>query len=421
MSKIKNVIGKEILDSRGDPTIAVEIEVEGGLRGMAMVPSGASVGKAEAVELRDNDLKRYFGKGVLKAVANVNNLIAKVLIGEDVCEQAYLDQKMIDLDGSENKRNLGANAILGASLAIARAAALVVGEPLYKYLKVDTISMPYPMMNIINGGIHSDNTIDFQEFMICPIAFESISERIRCGSEIFHSLKKILQEKKFSTNVGDEGGFSPDLASNEEALDYIMLSIERAGYIPGNEVTIAIDCASSFFCQNEKFYLCGKKRGIKDRRCVDEQIEYLSDLCRCYPITSIEDGLCEDDWDGWGQMTSILGNKIQLIGDDIFATNTKLLQIGINENVANAILIKPNQIGTLTETFETIALAKRYNYKTIISHRSGETEDTFIADLAVATNSGQIKTGSLSRSDRTSKYNRLIFIEKELTIEFTTY
>ena len=414
MSQIQDIFASEILDSRGNPTLAVTVKVSSGKSAIAMVPSGASTGVLEALELRDKDPKRYLGKGVLKAVNNVNGPIANALKGKEVTEQEQLDHLMIELDGSENKENLGANAILGASLAIARVGAKVRGEPLYRYLQNDTFSLPMPMMNILNGGAHADNTIDFQEFMIIPRGFKKMSERVRVGSEIFHWLKKILLEKGLATSVGDEGGFAPNLKSNEEALDYVVKAIEKAGYKPGDEVSIALDCAASFFYENGH-YLKAKKLKSERARTSIEQIEYLKELSNRYPITSIEDGLDENDWAGWEEMTKALGQNMQIVGDDIFVTNPKILKKGIEKGVGNAILIKLNQIGTLTETLETISLAKKSNYKTIISHRSGETEDTFIADLAVATGAGQIKTGSLSRSDRVAKYNRLILIEKELS------
>lgn len=402
MSKIKNIDATEILDSRGNPTICVEVEVESGEKGYSMVPSGASTGQAEALELRDGDAKRYFGKGVRKAVGHVNGPILHALRGIDVFQQQEIDRIMIELDGTPNKAELGANAILGVSLASAHTAAIVKRVPLFQYLQTETPTLPVPMMNVINGGAHADNNIDFQEFMIFPHGFDEMQERVRVGSEIFHTLKKLLSEKGLATSVGDEGGFAPNLSSNEEALDFLMQAIEKAGYKPGTQVSLALDCAASSFYKDE-LYL-GKSS--------DEHIAYLASLCKQYPIFSIEDGLDENDWQGWQKLTALLGSKVQLVGDDVFVTNPKFLEKGIQMRVANAILIKPNQIGTLTETLETIQLAKTNHYHTIISHRSGETEDTTIADLAVATNAGQIKTGSLSRSDRTSKYNRLIYIEK---------
>ncbi len=413
MNRIKDIQGIEILDSRGTPTIAVVVHLENGIQGMAMVPSGASTGMHEAIELRDGDLKRYFGKGVLKAIANVEDIILPALINKDPCNQRDIDKIMIDLDGTPNKAKLGANAILGVSMAIARAAANLKNIPLYLYiqeLSKGILSFPMPMMNIINGGAHADNTIDFQEFMIRPIGFSSMQDRIRVASEVFHTLKKLLSQKGLSTSVGDEGGFAPHLSSNETALEFLVHAIEKAGYRPGEDVSIAIDCAASFFYE-EGFYLTSKKLGSQEKKSTTEYIDYLASLCTKFPIDSIEDGLDENDWDGWELLSKRLGNEIQIVGDDIFVTNPLFLQKGIDLKIANAILIKPNQIGTLTETLDTIKMAKANNYKTIISHRSGETEDTFIADFAIGTNAGQIKTGSLSRSDRTSKYNRLLLLE----------
>lgn len=412
MSKIKKIQGIEVLDSRGTPTVAVLLSTANHT-GLAMVPSGASTGEHEALELRDNDPKRYFSKGVLHAISNINGPLQQALIGHDILDQRAIDELMIHLDGTENKSRFGANAILGISLAAAITAAKVKNVPLYRHLQTAPPSLPIPMMNIINGGAHADNTVDFQEFMIIPHAFAEMKERIRVGAEIFHTLKKILHDKRLSTSVGDEGGFAPNLASNEEALDLILRAIEKAGYEPFHEVSIALDVAASFFYQ-DGFYLKGKKRGLKEKRSSEEQIGYLAELCKNYPITSIEDGLDENDWKGWKKLTQTLGSQVQLVGDDIFVTNQNLLQKGIDQHIANAILIKLNQIGTLTETLDTIQLAKTSRYNTIISHRSGETEDTFIADLAVATASGQIKTGSLSRSDRVAKYNRLLLIESSL-------
>lgn len=411
MTKIKQIRGTEILDSRGTPTLLVVITLENGVIGKSMVPSGASTGIHEALELRDKDPKRFHGKGVLKALHNVENEIAKALIGQDVEEQEKIDQIMIDLDGTPNKSRLGANAILGVSLAAATAAAKSLQQHLFAYLSKETYLLPTPMMNIINGGAHASNLIDFQEFMIRPIGFSSFKEKIRVGAEIFHTLKTLLTQKGFSIAVGDEGGFAPDLQSTEEALSFVVAAIEKAGYLPGKEVTIALDCAASFFYE-EGGYLVSKKGKSKEKRSYKDQVDYLISLTNRFPIDSIEDGLAEEDWDGWKLLTEKLQKKVQLVGDDLFVTNPHFLQRGIKENIANAILIKPNQIGTLTETLHTIALAKKHHYKTIISHRSGETEDTFIADLAVATASGQIKTGSLSRSERTAKYNRLLEIEQ---------
>ncbi len=391
----------EILDSRGNPTLQVTVQSDGGFIGKAAVPSGASTGEHEAVELRDNDPKRFGGKGVLKAVSNVNGPIAKVLKGKSLFDQKEIDETMIKLDGTPNKQNLGANAILGVSLAVAKCAAASKKLPLYRYLGGPNVNtLPCPMMNIINGGMHADNNLDFQEFMIRPVGAPSFKEGIRYGSEIFHTLKKLLSKKGLATSVGDEGGFAPNLSSHEEAIELILEAITQAGYKPGEEITLALDCAASEFAK--------KITSIK-------QTEYLSNLVKQYPIDSIEDGLDQNDWEGWAHLTKVLGDKVQLVGDDLFVTNAKFLARGIKENVANAILIKVNQIGTLTETVETINLAKKHNYKTVISHRSGETEDTTIADLSVAFEMGQIKTGSMSRSERTAKYNRLLEIENSTT------
>jgi enolase len=409
MARIQNIQGIEILDSRGTPTVAVIVTLDNGVQEMAMVPSGASTGVHEAIELRDENPKRYFGKGVLKAISNIEKVIFPELKGKNTCNQADLDKIMIDLDGSINKANLGANAILGVSLAIARCAATLKNIPLYKYigeLSGAPFSLPMPMMNIINGGAHADNNIDFQEFMIRPIGFSSMHERIQAGSEIFHSLKKILTKKGLSTSVGDEGGFAPNVGSNEEALDLIMTAIESAGYRAGEDITIALDCAASSFYKDGKY---------NEKTC-SEYIDSFSNLCKKFPIDSIEDGLAENDWAGWEIFSNRFNSKIQNVGDDIFVTNPLFFQKGIDLGIGNAILIKLNQIGTLTETLNTIKMAHDNNYKTIISHRSGETEDTFIADLTVGTNAGQIKTGSLSRSERTSKYNRLLFIEKIVNV-----
>ncbi len=409
MAKIQNIQGIEILDSRGTPTIGVIVSLENGIQEMAMIPSGASTGMHEAIELRDGDPKRYFGKGVLKAISNLEKTILPALRGKDPHAQADLDKLMIDLDGSINKANLGANTILGTSLAIARCAAREENIPLYQYIQELSgapLSLPMPMMNIINGGAHADNTIDFQEFMIRPIGFSSMEERIRAGSEVFHSLKKILSKKGLSTSVGDEGGFAPNLPSNESALELIVTAIESAGYRPGEDITIAIDCAAS------EFYKEGKYLEMTS----SEYIDFLTGLCKKFPIDSIEDAFAENDWAGWQMFSNRLNPAIQNVGDDIFVTNPLFFQKGIDMGICNAILIKLNQIGTLTETLNTIKLAQNNNYKTIISHRSGETEDTFIADLTVGTNSKQIKTGSLSRSERTCKYNRLLCIEKIVNI-----
>lgn len=414
--KISKIHAREILDSRGTPTVAAEVILESGKIGYASVPSGASTGENEAIELRDGNPNRYFGKGVLKAVSNINNKIAPVLIGESVFKQVAIDRKMIELDGTDNKSRLGANAILAVSLAVADAAANYLGTPLYHYLGAPNSNvMPVPMMNIINGGSHSSSPIAFQEFMIRPIGAPSFSEGLRMGSEVFHTLKKVLKDKGYSTAVGDEGGFAPPLADIEEALDLIITAIEKAGYIPGQDITIALDCASSEFYSDDiyDYTMFEGEKGKKLNRV--EQIAYLKELVRKYPIDSIEDGMSENDWEGWEMLTKELGNKCQLVGDDLFVTNINYLSEGIRKGCANAILIKLNQIGTLTETLEAIAMAQRHGYKAIVSHRSGETEDTFIADLAVATNSGQIKTGSLSRSERIAKYNRLLKIEEELS------
>lgn len=405
MSRIKLVKGLQILDSRGNPTVAATVITEDGFVGKAMVPSGASTGAHEAFELRDKDPKKYGGKSVEKAVSHINGPLQKLLMGKSVEEQRALDEAMIALDGTKNKSHLGANAILACSLAIARAAAASHRLPLYRYLGGEKIFvMPCPMMNILNGGAHADNDLEFQEFMIRPIGAKTLKEALRWGAEVFHALKAIVKEAGFTTNVGDEGGFAPLLHSEREALDLIMEAILQAGYKPKNEITIALDCAASEFYK-ENNYLGKSAEGF---------IEGLEQLTNEYPIDSIEDGLDQNDWEGWKELTRRLGQRIQLVGDDIFVTNPLFLQKGIDSHVANAILIKLNQIGTLTETLDTIQLAQKNGYKTIISHRSGETEDTFIADLAVAVNAGQIKTGSLSRSDRVSKYNRLLEIEDEL-------
>lgn len=413
--KINKIHAREILDSRGTPTVEAEVVLDCGSRGVASVPSGASTGEHEAIELRDGDPHRYFGKGVLKAVSNVNDVIAPELIGMNALEQSAIDRKMIDLDGTPTKCRLGANAILAVSLAVAKATANGLRVPLYRYLaKSDTFVMPVPMMNIINGGAHSDAPVAFQEFMIRPVGASSFAEALRMGAEIFHTLKGILQKRGLSTAVGDEGGFAPELDGIEDALNLIMLSIVESGYVPGVDVTIALDCASSEFYKDGRYDYSifeGSKGCKRDR---DAQIVYLRKLVEDYPIDSIEDGMSENDWGGWEFMTQVLGDKCQLVGDDLFVTNVDYLSKGIKNGCGNAILIKLNQIGTLTETLEAIDMAKRHGYKAIVSHRSGETEDTTIADLAVATNCGQIKTGSLSRSERVAKYNRLLKIEQEL-------
>ena len=413
--KIKYVHAREILDSRGTPTVAAEVILDNGAKGEAFVPSGASTGIHEAIELRDGDPTRYFGKGVLNAVSNVNNIIAPALIGRTVFEQIHIDSIMMNLDGTENKSRLGANAILSVSLAVAKAAAACMRTPLYHYLGAPNSNvLPIPMMNIMNGGSHRDSPVAFQEFMIRPVGAQSFSEGLRIGTEVFHALKQLLKEKKLSTAVGDEGGFAPLLSGPEHALELIVRAIEDAGYSPGNDVTIALDCASSEF-YHDGVYDYTLFEGHDARKLTRiEQISYLRNLVDAYPIDSIEDGMAEEDWEGWKMLTSELGDSCQLVGDDLFVTNVDYLTRGINEGCANALLVKPNQIGTLSETLEAIAMAQRHGYKAIISHRSGETEDTLIADLAVATNSGQIKTGSLSRSERTAKYNRLLKIEQDL-------
>ena len=415
--KIHDIIAREILDSRGMPTVAADVILENGVTGSASVPSGASTGVNEALELRDGDPKRYFGKGVLNAVANINEIIAPALIGKSVLDQAAVDRIMIDLDGTDNKSRLGANAILAVSLAVARAASISMGLPLYKYLGGTNANiLPVPMMNIINGGSHSDSPIAFQEFMIRPIGASTFKDALRMGAEVFHCLKSVLRENGLSTAVGDEGGFAPALDSTEQALELIMKAIRKAGYEPGTDVTLALDCASSEYFKDKKYdykIFEGENSKVLD---MDQQIAYLKSLVEKYPIDSIEDGMAEEDWLGWELLTAELGNKCQLVGDDLFVTNIEYLSKGIERGAANAILIKLNQIGTLTETLAAISLAQRNGYKAIVSHRSGETEDTFIADLAVATNCGQIKSGSLSRSERIAKYNRLLKIEEELTL-----
>lgn len=411
---IKNIHARQILDSRGNPTIEVDVLTTNGEIGRAAVPSGASTGKHEAVELRDNDKKKFGGKGVLKAVDNVNKLIAKELIGISVFEQNLIDLAMIELDKTENKAKLGANAILAVSMAVARAAALESGQPLYRYLGgVNANTLPIPLMNILNGGSHADNSIDFQEFMIVPTGADTFGESFQMGVEIFHNLKKVLQKKGYSTNVGDEGGFAPNIKSNEEAIETVLKAIEESGYKPGVDVHIAMDAATSeFYDEKKKLYHFHKSDGKKLTN--DEMVEYWKTWCKKYPIVSIEDGMQEDDWDGWKKLTTALGDKVQLVGDDLFVTNVERLAKGINSGVANSILVKVNQIGTLTETIESVNLALRNSYTSIMSHRSGETEDTTIADLAVALNCGQIKTGSASRTDRMAKYNQLLRIEEEL-------
>lgn len=413
--KIEKIIGREILDSRGNPTVEVDVILESGFIGRASVPSGASTGEHEALELRDGDKKRYGGKGVLKAVNNINNIIAPKLIGMSVLEQMSIDHTMLALDGTKTKSNLGANAILGVSLAVAKAAAAYLDIPLYRYIGgTNTYVMPVPMMNIINGGSHSDAPIAFQEFMIRPVGANSFREGLRMGAEVFHALKKVLHDRGLSTAVGDEGGFAPDLTGTEDALDSIIAAIKAAGYEPGRDVMIAIDCASSEF-YHDSIYDYSKFEGEKGKkRIANEQVAYLEELIDKYPIDSIEDGMSENDWDGWKKLTDRIGNRCQLVGDDLFVTNVDFLAMGIEKGCANSILIKVNQIGSLTETLNAIEMAHRHGYTTVTSHRSGETEDSTIADIAVATNSGQIKTGSLSRSDRMAKYNQLLRIEEEI-------
>ena len=414
MSLILDVRARQILDSRGNPTVEVDVVTENGVLGRAAVPSGASTGKHEAVELRDNNKDFYQGKGVLKAVGHVNEEIAEKLRGIDVFEQNYIDHLMIDLDGTENKSKFGANAILGVSLAVAKAAAQESRQPLYRYIGgVNANTLPIPMMNILNGGAHADNKIDFQEFMVMPVGASSFSEALRQGVEIFHTLKGVLKKKGYSTNVGDEGGFAPNIGSNTEAIEIVLQAIEAAGYKPGHDVFIAMDAAASeLYKADEKVYHFHKSSG--EKLTSSQMVDYWVEWVKKYPIISIEDGLDEDDWAGWKSLTEALGSKVQLVGDDLFVTNVKRLQKGIEEHIANSILVKVNQIGSLTETIDTVNLATRNSYTSIISHRSGETEDTTIADLAVALNSGQIKTGSASRTDRIAKYNQLLRIEEEL-------
>lgn len=404
--KITNVIGREVLDSRGNPTVEVDVILENGIKGRAIVPSGASTGVREALELRDNDNNRYNGKGVLKAVNNVNNKLKGLVVGMDVLDQKAIDYKMIEADGTENKSRFGANAILGVSMAVLKAAALSVNKPLYKYVG-DGKELPRPMMNILNGGAHADNNLDFQEFMIIPNR-DTIKERVRVGAEVFHALKKVLNEKGYFTGVGDEGGFAPNLSSNKEGFDLIIEAINKAGYAPDKDVSIAIDVAASEFYKDGKYHIDNKDL------TTDELINFYEELINSYPIISIEDPVDENDWEGFSKITAKLGDKIQLVGDDLFVTNKKCLQMGIDKKAGNAILLKLNQIGTVTETIETINLAKENGYKTVISHRSGETEDTTIADLAVGLSLGQIKTGSMSRTDRICKYNQLMRIEEEI-------
>ena len=412
MSVIRDIKGRQVIDSRGNPTVEAEVTLESGAKGRAAVPSGASTGEKEAIELRDGDKKRWMGKGVLKAVANIGKAIAPELLGKDAFDQVGIDQAMIELDGTKTKGKLGANAILGVSLAVAKAAANETGQPLYRYLGgTNARVLPVPLMNIINGGAHADNRLDLQEFMIVPVGVSHFSEAVRMATEVFHSLKALLKKKGLSTAVGDEGGFAPDLQSNEEALTLIMQAVEEAGYQPGRDIALALDCAASELYDKNRYVLEAEKQR---ERSSEDMIAYYAKLLDRYPILSIEDGLSEVDWKGWKMLTEKLGKRVQLVGDDIFVTNVEIFAKGIDEGIGNSILIKLNQIGTLTETLEAIELAKRSGYTAIISHRSGETEDTTIADVAVATNSGLIKTGSLSRTDRVAKYNQLLRIEEEL-------
>ncbi len=411
MSKIKRIIARQIIDSRGNPTIEADVILDNGIMGRAAVPSGASTGAREAIELRDGDKSKFMGKGVLKAIGHINKEIADVLVGQDVSDQVNIDNIMIKLDGTDNKSKLGANAILAVSMASAYAAANDKGIPLYEYLKTgNDFSLPVPMMNIINGGEHADNSVDLQEFMIVPVGAKDIVQAIQMGSEVFHTLKNVLSAKGLNTTVGDEGGFAPDLSSNEEAIKVILEAIEKAGYKAGEDIMIAIDAASSEFYEDGKYHLKSEDKILT----ASEFIDILEEWFNKYPIISIEDGLAEDDWDGWAELTERLGKKVQLVGDDLFVTNTEIFKKGIDNNIANSILIKVNQIGTLTETFAAIQMAKDAGYTVVVSHRSGETEDTTIADLAVATASGQIKTGSMSRSDRIAKYNQLLRINEQL-------
>ena len=411
MSKIHNIKGREILDSRGNPTVEVDVTLESGAFGRAAVPSGASTGAYEAVELRDKDMSRYGGKGVMKAVGSVNNEISQAISGYSAKDQEALDQVLIDLDGTPNKSRLGANAILGVSLATAKAMANEVGLPLYRYIGgEEAVILPVPMMNIINGGAHADNLIDIQEFMIMPVGAPNVTEAIRIGSEIFHELSNQLSKKGYNTNVGDEGGFAPNLNSSEEALDYIIKAIDQSGFKPGEDVFIALDAASSEFYEDGYYNLAGEGKKLNS----EEMAHYIDTLCKHYPIISVEDGMDEDDWEGWKILTELIGNKVQLVGDDLFVTNPERLSRGIKEGLANSVLIKVNQIGTLSETLRAVKIAHNAGYTAVMSHRSGETEDHTIADLSVATCCGQIKTGSLSRSDRLAKYNQLIRIEHEL-------
>ena len=411
MSSIVDVVAREILDSRGNPTVEADVLLESGIMGRAAVPSGASTGSREAIELRDGDAGRFLGKGVLQAVENINTEISEAIIGLDAQEQVFVDQTMIDLDGTDNKSRLGANAILAVSMAVAKAAAEESGMPLYRYFGgMSPMQMPVPMMNIINGGEHANNSLDIQEFMIMPVGASNFREALRCGAEVFHALKKLLDKSGHSTAVGDEGGFAPNLGSHAEALEIIMQAIEKAGYVPGKDVLLALDCAASEFYKDGKYHLAGEGLQLTSAQFTD----YLANLADQFPIVSIEDGMSEADWDGWKLLTDRLGKTVQIVGDDVFVTNTRIFKEGINKGIANSILIKINQIGTLSETFAAVEMAKRAGYTAVISHRSGETEDSTIADIAVGLNAGQIKTGSLSRSDRIAKYNQLLRIEEDL-------
>ena len=411
MSAIVDIVGREILDSRGNPTVECDVLLESGVMGRAAVPSGASTGSREAIELRDGDMGRYLGKGVLKAVDHINHNISEAVLGLDASEQAFLDKTLIDLDGTDNKSNLGANAMLAVSMAVARAAAEEAGLPLYRYFGgMNSVQLPVPMMNVINGGAHANNSLDLQEFMIIPVGAPSFREAVRWGAEVFHALKKIIHDKGMSTAVGDEGGFAPNVAGHEAAILLILEAIEKAGYTAGEQIALGLDCAASEFYKDGKYHLEGEGLVLS----AGEWTDMLATWCDKYPIISIEDGMHEGDWEGWKHLTDRLGQKVQLVGDDLFVTNTKILKEGIEKGVANSILIKINQIGTLTETFAAIEMAKRAGYTAVISHRSGETEDATIADIAVGTNAGQIKTGSMSRSDRMAKYNQLLRIEEDL-------
>jgi len=411
MSAIVDIVGREVLDSRGNPTVECDVLLESGVMGRAAVPSGASTGSREAIELRDGDMGRYLGKGVLKAVDHINHNISEAVLGLDASEQAFLDKTLIELDGTDNKSNLGANAILAVSMAVARAAAEEAGLPLYRYFGgMNSVQLPVPMMNVINGGAHANNSLDLQEFMIIPVGAPSFREAVRWGAEVFHALKKIIHDKGMSTAVGDEGGFAPNVAGHEAAILLILEAIDKAGYTAGEQIALGLDCAASEFYKDGKYHLEGESLVLS----AGEWTDMLATWCDKYPIISIEDGMHEGDWEGWKHLTDRLGQKVQLVGDDLFVTNTKILKEGIEKGVANSILIKINQIGTLTETFAAIEMAKRAGYTAVISHRSGETEDSTIADIAVGTNAGQIKTGSMSRSDRMAKYNQLLRIEEDL-------